>query len=205
MTLNKTDINLRYMRTEAPLLAPVFRSEGQARLLAVLLVGGGEYSIADLAARARLAYPTAHREVARLLEAGILRERLVGRTRLVIGNPDSPLAGPLRQILLVATGPVALLAEELSELHGVEAAFIYGSFAARMQGVEGAAPQDIDLMVVGEPDAEAVYDACERVERMVGRSINPTILTAGELSRRSGFLDNVRANPVVSVVGSLPW
>lgn len=186
-------------------MAPVFRSDGQARLLAVLLLDDDELSITDLAARAHLAYPTAHREVARLLEAGILAEREVGRTRLVRANQDSPLVGPLREILLVATGPVALLAEELAELPGVEVAFLYGSFAARMQGVEGPSPKDIDVMVVGEPDVAAVYDACSRVEQLVGRPVNPTIVTATEFGRDSGFLEHVRSNPIIPIMGELPW
>lgn len=193
------------MRTQAPLLAPVFRSDGQARLLAVVLLGGDEVSISDLAERAHLAYPTAHREVARLLEAGILAEREVGRARLIRANQASPLTGPLREILLVATGPVALLAEELAPLAGVDSAFLYGSFAARVRGVEGPSPRDIDVMVVGTPDAAAVYDACERVERLVGRPVNPTIVTVEELGRGSGFLEHVRANPIVPVLGALPW
>lgn len=205
MTIGKTDNNLHYMRTQAPLLAPVFRSEGQARLLAVVLLGGGEVSITDLAEAAHLAYPTAHREVARLLDAGILAEREVGRTRLVRANPDSPLTEPLRQILLVSTGPVALLAEEFAEIPGVESAFLYGSFAARVQGIDGPAPNDIDVMVVGTPDAAAVYDACARVEQVVGRPVNPTITTRNELSRESGFLEHVRANPTVRVMGEMPW
>ena len=186
-------------------MAPVFRSEGQARLLAVLLLGGGELSISEVAERAHLAYPTAHREVGRLLEAGILAERTVGKTRLVRGNPGSPLTGPLRDILLVATGPVALLGEELTGLAGVEAVFLYGSFAARVRGVEGPAPQDVDVMVIGTPDPDAVYAACERVEGLVGRPVNPTIMTRAEFQADSGFLASVRANPVVPVVGEVPW
>lgn len=193
------------MRTEAPLLAPVFRSDGQARLLAVLLLGDDELSITDLAGRAHMAYPTAHREVARLLEAGILAERQVGRTRLIRSNRDSPLAGPLREIVLVATGPVVLLAEEFVELPGVDVAFLYGSFAARMRGVEGPSPKDIDVMVVGEPDAAAVYRACGRVEQLVGRPVNPTIVKAQEFGRGNGFLDHVRSSPIIPIVGELPW
>jgi hypothetical protein len=56
--------DLSHMRTEAPLLAPIFRSDGQARLLATLLLTGDELSLTDLAKRADLAYPTVHREVA---------------------------------------------------------------------------------------------------------------------------------------------
>lgn len=190
------------MRTEAPLLAPVFRSEGQARLLAALLLpGGDELTIAGLADRAHLAYPTAHREVARLLEAGVLAERQAGRSRLVRANEDSPLVAPLREILLVATGPVVLLAEELASIRGVERAFLYGSFAARVSGVRGNAPADIDLMVIGSPDPVEVYDAVQRVEAVVGRPVNPTILTPREWSQDSGFLTQVRSGPMVPVVG----
>lgn len=205
LTVAITDNNLRHMRTEAPLLAPVFRSEGQARLLAVVLLGADELSITDLAERAHLAYPTAHREVARLLSAGILVERVVGRSRLLRANPESPLTSPLREILLVATGPVTLLAEEFATVPGVEAVFLYGSFAARMRGVEGPAPHDIDVMVVGSPDAGAVFDACERVERQVGRPVNPTIVTREELQHSTGFLDHVRSSPIVPVMGDVPW
>ncbi len=197
--------NLSYMRTEAPLLAPLFRSDGQARLLSTLVLTGDELSISDLAKRAELAYPTAHREVARLVDAGILSERRVGRTRLVRANDESPLVGPLRHILTVVTGPVVILAEELARIDGIEAAFLYGSFAARMLGEGGAAPNDIDLMVLGEPDVDAVYEACTRVESAVRRPVNPTILTPQEFAASSGFLNNVRSGSAVAVIGELPW
>lgn len=205
LTLNIMEDNLRYMRTEAPLLAPIFRSDGQARLLAVLLLGGDELSVTDLARRADLAYPTAHREVARLLDAGILIERQVGRTRLIRANDDSPLTTPLREILIVSAGPAALLTEELGRIAGVESAFLYGSFAARLGGIEGLSPNDIDLMVIGTPDVDEVYAICTRVEAAVHRPVNPTILTAAELAEQSGFLDSVRSGPIVSLIGELPW
>lgn len=197
--------NLSYMRTEAPLLAPIFRSGGQARLLAVLLLGDDELSVTDLAKRAGLAYPTAHREVARLIETGILIERSVGRARLISANCDSPLVSPLREILLVSAGPVVLLTEELGRIAGVESAFLYGSFAARLLGVYGAAPKDIDVMVIGTPDVNEVYEICTRVEAAVRRPVNPTILTPAELADQSGFLDNVRVGSVVPLVGELSW
>ena len=122
LTIDIMENNLSYMRTGAPLLAPIFRSDGQARLLSALLLTGDELSLTDLAERAALAYPTAHREVGRLLDSGILRERHVGRTRLIRANDESPLVDPLREILTVVTGPVVILAEELARIEGVEAA-----------------------------------------------------------------------------------
>jgi len=193
------------MRTQAPLLAPIFRSDGQARLLSSLLLTGEELSITDLATQAGLAYPTAHREVARLLDAGILSERQVSRTRLVRANGESPLVEPLREILTVATGPVVILADEFARIDGMESAFLYGSFAARMLGDAGPAPHDTDAMVLGQPDVNAVYAACSRTEDAVHRPVNPTILTPQEFGAPSGFLDNVRSGPAVAVIGELPW
>lgn len=193
------------MRTTAPLLAPIFRSDGQARLLSAVILGDEEISLTDLASRADLAYPTAHREVARLLDAGILTERLVGRTRMLRASDTSPLVPPLREILLIATGPVALLAEGFSPIEGIETAFLYGSFAARMRGIEGAAPNDIDVMVIGTPDPDAVYSVCDRVEELVHRPVNATILTPEESREDSGFLNQVRTNPKVPIIGGDQW
>jgi DNA-binding transcriptional ArsR family regulator len=170
-----------------------------------LLLTGDELSLTDVAKRAGLAYPTAHREVSRLLDSGILSERQMGRARLIRANAESPLVGPLREILTVVTGPVVMLAEELARIDGIEAAFLYGSFAARLLGEAGPAPHDIDLMVVGAPDVDAVYEACTRVESAVHRPVNPTILSLKEFAASSGFLDTVRRGAAVPVMGELPW
>jgi hypothetical protein len=205
LTITFLDNILHYMRTSSPLLAPLFRSEGQARLLSVAYLGGEELSLTELAERAEVAYPTAHREVRRLLQAGILSERTAGRTRLISADNGSPLYPALRDILLIATGPVVLLAEELAKIPGIESAFLYGSFAARMRGIVGTSPDDIDLMVIGSPEAESIYDACERVGQLVHRPVNPTILTTQELESDSGFLHQVSQSPLIPIVGEVPW
>ena len=195
------------MRTAPPLLAPLFRSDGQARLLAELFLSGdAELSISDLAGRAALAYGSAHREVERLLGAGLLAERRVGNSRLIRPNPDSPLTAPVRDLLLVSGGPVPLMAAELSAIDGVETAFLFGSFAARMRGVPGDPPNDIDVMVVGAPNPTAVYAAARRVSDQVGRPVRPTIMSREELQADSGFLSHVKENPTVAIIpGDPPW
>ncbi len=205
MTIALVDNNLHHMRTEAPLLAPIFRSGGQARLLAELLLTGDELSLTDLAERIDLAYATVHREAERLLDAGILRERQVGRSRLMSANPNSPIVDPLRQILLVSTGPKVLLTEALRQVEGITSAFIYGSFAARLTGAPGPPPQDVDVMVVGAPDVDAVHDACDTVQDLIGRPVNPTILSPAETRKRTAFVTEVAASPTVLLIGELPW
>lgn len=196
---------LHHMRTEAPLLAPIFRSDGQSRLLSELLLTGDELSLTDLAERIGLAYASVHRETQRLLDAGILRERQVGRSRLVSADPDSPIVDPLRQILLTTTGPNVLLTEALRSVDGITSAFIYGSFAARLTGEAGPPPADIDLMIVGTPDLDEVHDVCDAVQEQIGRPVNPTVLTPAEAAAPSGFLTQVAARPTVLLLGDLPW
>ena len=187
-------------------MAPLFRSDGQARLLAELFLSeADELNLNELATRAGLAYGTVHREVQRLLEAGLLIERRVGQARLVRPNPESPLTQPVRDLLVVSAGPVPLLAAELRDIDGVQAAFLFGSFAARMRGEPGAAPNDIDVMVVGTPDPMAVYRACQRVGDQVGREVDSTIMTPEELQEHSGLLAQVRRSATVPVIGDLPW
>lgn len=181
---------------------PLFRSDGQARILAELVFSpDDELSITELTHRAAVAYGSVHREVERLLQAGLVQQRRVGSSRMVRVNPDSPLADPVRALLLVSAGPVPLLKAELSRLDGIEHAFLFGSFAARMHGLAGDPPNDIDLMVWGTPDPMAVYEACRRVGDQVGRPINATIMTRDEVRTGSAFLDHLRANPVVPVIG----
>ena len=86
-------------------MLPIFRSEAQARILAWLLLGPDrEQAIATLAI-AGVAQPNTLREVNRLLDAGLLRERRAGNTRLVAANVDSPYFLPLVQILGRSYGP----------------------------------------------------------------------------------------------------
>ncbi|WP_328532255.1 MarR family transcriptional regulator [Nocardioides sp. NBC_00368] len=192
------------MRSQAPVLAPLFRSEAQALLLSELLLPGEELSMTDLAERVGLPYPTVHREVARLLDAGLLADRRVGRTRLVKGNEQSPLLAPTREILLTVTGPAVLLREALEGLDGIERAYIFGSFAARAKGEPGPPPNDIDLMVIGRPDVRAVYEVCREVSDSVGRIVNPTIMSPEEAEEQTGFLEEVRASPVIEIYGGGP-
>ncbi len=198
-----------FVRTAPPLLNPLFRSDGQARLLVELFLSGDdELSISDLARRTGIAYASVHREVSRLLKAALLAERTVRGARLVRPNDDSPLADPVRALLRVSAGPVPLLAAEMEHIVGVEFAFLFGSFAARLLGVAGEAPNDIDLMVVGAPEPSDVYGACRRVGDAVGRPVSPTMMSRAEwdsgLADRSGFLRHVLENPRLPVLGEQP-
>jgi DNA-binding Lrp family transcriptional regulator len=138
------------MRSMGPPLLPILRSQNQARLLAELLLDPSrEASLSELGRRLSAPVSTLHLEVERLVEAGILSERTVGRNRLLRANTDSRLFAPLAELLSITYGPATVIAEEFGDLGGIRAVYIFGSWAARYLGVPGESPHDIDVMIVG--------------------------------------------------------
>ncbi|MDZ7578031.1 MAG: helix-turn-helix domain-containing protein [Candidatus Nanopelagicales bacterium] len=190
------------MRTAAPLPLPLFRSDSQARILSAVFLSDEPLSVHNLSQRTDIPYSTTHREVGKLLAAGLLSQRRVGNTRLITPNVDSPFFTPLRELLERAFGPEPLLRDRLSELPGVVFAAIYGSWAERAAGVEGDAPHDIDVLVVGEPDAKDVYRVCRDIGTRLDRQVNPTILSESEWQRQTPFLKQVRKGPLVTLIGA---
>ena len=106
----------------------------------------------------------------------------------------------------MTTGPAVFLAQALSAIPNIDAAFLYGSYAARTAGVVGPPPMDIDVMVICAPDPDAVYSACDRVERQVRRPVNPSILSPAEAiaESQSRFLQITLSHPTVPLVGRWP-
>ena len=191
------------MKTKAPPLLPFFRSETQARILAALFLLEDEgMSLADLSRFTGSATPTIHHEVERLEAAGVVISSRVGNVRLVRANRDVPYFKELHALLLKTYGPVTVLSLGLENIDGIEKAYIFGSWARRYLGETGAFPGDIDLLVVGDPDPEAVYEASRLAENRLRSGVNPTILTPAEWKHpRTGFVKTVKSGPKVALLG----
>lgn len=190
------------MRSEAPRLLPVLRSQHQADLLTMLLLHPEqEYTIADLTQRLGIPQSTISGEVSRLADAGILAIRPVGRSRLVRANVSSRLVGPLTELLVLTYGPHVVVAEEFAHLRDIAAVVIFGSWAARYQGQRGMPPNDVDVLVVGAPDRIAMYGAAEHAESRLGRPINPTVCSPDQWAHPTEpFIVEIKSRPYVTVL-----
>lgn len=189
-------------RTTSPPLLPIFRSRQQVELLALLLGNPElEVSLTDLATRLGTPYPSVHREIERAEAAGLVSSRKVGNTRLVRADTASPYFRGLAEVLTRAFGVPRVLAETLGSVDGIASAFVYGSWAARFVGSEGQRPvEDIDLLVLGEPDRDRLYAAIEAVEGRLGRPVQVTIRDAEWLATGDGsFHDTVASRPIVPI------
>ncbi|MGW5720581.1 ArsR family transcriptional regulator [Amycolatopsis sp. NPDC003865] len=184
----------------SPSLLPLLRSRLQGELLAlVLLHPEREYSITELAESFGVSATTVLREAERLVGGGILEDRRVGRSRLVKARTDTPLYRPLSDVIAVTFGPMSLLAEALAGLAGVREAYIYGSWAARYSGEPGPPPGDVDVLVVGSPDPDELFDRAERVSRRLGREVNVHRISPeawATADTADPFLTSVRDRPL---------
>ena len=188
------------MRTKAPPLLPIFRSELQGRLLALLYADPERgWTISDLADALSAHVATVQREASRLEEAGILRSHRVGKSRVLGPTWDRLYADDLSSLVVKAFGPAHVLSPLLSAVPGVEEAYLFGSWADRYVGERGPVPGDIDVLVVGDPDVEAVDGAAMEAQAQLGREVNVTIRARDAWARgRDGFLRTLRAGNLVA-------
>lgn len=185
------------MRTEAPSLIPIFRSELQARLLLHVLTSDDGFTASDLARALRAPEPTVSREARRLLTAGLLHGERVGRAVVLRPAVDNPATAPLRQLLIVTYGPRHLLERALVDVPGIDEAYVHGSWAARFHGEPGRAPADIDVLIVGHPHRGAIDNALDGLETQLGREVNITYLTPERWASEDPFTHTVRSRPLV--------
>jgi AraC-like DNA-binding protein len=188
------------MRSEAPALLPIFRSQHQAAMLAWLLLHpDDEYTLTELAKRLEVPLTTLQRETQRLVEAGILQDRTLGRARLVRANVAHPVAAPLTQVLQVTFGPQTVIGEEF-DVVGADGVVIYGSWAERYHGAPGLPPNDVDVLVVGAVDRAEVYDAADRAQKRLGMQVNPVIRTPQQWAEDADSLVvQIKASPTLDV------
>jgi DNA-binding transcriptional ArsR family regulator len=175
------------MRKSAPPFLAIFRTRLQGELLALLYLRPWDaaVSISDLARELGAPIPTVHREASRLVEAGLLVEIKAGRTRLVRAPEDDLVTRPLTELLAVTFGPLPVLTEFLSRMAGVSEAYIYGSWAARYLGEPGPTPVDIDVLVVGDADADELDEIASGETAATSRGQHPPRETqAVEASRK---------------------
>lgn len=183
-----------------PPLMAIFRSQLQGELLARLLLNPSRTSLSDLARDLDAPFATVRREAKRLVSAGLLRDQVSGRSRLLEVNTDHLAYRPLRDLVLVTFGPRQIIEDEFADLPGNHGLYIYGSWAARYLGEEGPEPHDIDVLVVGTVDRDDAYEAADRAQKRLLREVNPTVVSLPRWETATEpFLVQIRQRPLVTI------
>jgi hypothetical protein len=159
-----------------------------------------EWTAEDLAGRTGHPRQTIANELRRLEASGLVTTRMIGRSKLLHANADSPYFQPLARLALLSFGPRLVVGEEFGPLSNVEQIFIYGSWAARYAGEQGPAPNDVDVLLVGTPNRDEAYEAADRAQQRLGREVNVTIRSAERWSSaQDGFTQQLRSSPLVEI------
>jgi len=133
--------------------------------------------------------------------AGVLRSERVGTARRYRVDDASPFASEIRSLVQKTIGVEARIRDAITNLLGIEEAFLYGSYA---RGDERAT-SDLDLLVIGPVDQVELSERLADVERELGRDVNVASYERGELERlrREGdlFIDRVYDGARVALIG----
>lgn len=184
-------------------MLPLLRSRIQGELLALLyLHPDEEYSLTEAAALIGASVRAVHYEASRLRAAGFISDRRRGNIRLVRAVTTSPVSRPLTDLLAVTYGPLPVLTDLLAEVEGVNAVFIYGSWAARYLGEAGRVPNDVDVLVIGTADRDELYEIAQAAERRLGRPVSIRRVSKESWEAPDPddpFLASVRERPLVEL------
>lgn len=192
------------MKTGPSALTPFLRSDAQGAVLAeTMLDPTTELSISEIARRADILPAVAHREVTRLIDTDVLRDRREGNNRLVRANTDHPLWSPMSQIVTETYGPIPVLRDALADVRSVQEAYIYGSWAARRTGQAGPPPRDIDVLIVGHPSRMDLLDVADTARERLHTEVNiQTTTPEAWAAERDPFLTTVASRPLIPLISS---
>jgi len=184
------------------MLKVLFGSEARVKIVALFMVNlADDFYLREIAKKTGLPVRAVERTVKKLVDIGLLRRDHRGNSVYFSVNREFPILPELKAIILKTVGLGDRLREALSEEQGVEAVFIYGSYAKDQEDLES----DVDLFVVGSVSPRALTPSLSRLEANLARPLNATVFTHQEIRRRlkgkDPFIASVFAGPKVFLVG----
>ncbi|MDQ3630148.1 MAG: nucleotidyltransferase domain-containing protein [Actinomycetota bacterium] len=191
------------MRIASPDILPLFRSEMQLRLLALLLLQPERtWTLQELAGTLGAPQSSVHRELRRAEGAGIIERHAAARPHYFKAATNDPLHEPLAMLLQRSIGVEAELRAALSR-PDVRAAVIHGSWSAATRRPDS----DIDVLVVGDADLRELRRRLRPIGKAASRTIDLTVLAEGEFRRLVGegssFVRGVLEAPTTPLIGDL--
>jgi len=189
------------MKPKPALLSPLLKSDTQGLILARIFMSAElDFTITHLAEFAGTSVPTAMSEVDRLVEANLVTDKTLGRVRLIQANREHRLFDSIYQIVAYSYGPAAILPSVLVDLFGLQRAFIYGSWAARLAQQTGPEPKDVDVLLVGNMNRIAAAKAAAQAEAIIGRTVNVQFASNFDWDKaESAFIQNVKSSPLLEL------
>lgn len=189
------------MRTSIPSLLPIFRSEMQVRLLAlVILQPERAWTLGELAEVLDAPQSSVHRELERALDAGVVHRDDTARPHRFTAATEDAAYASLSDLLQRTAGIEGQLRLVL-ERPDVLAAAIYGSWASGARRPDS----DVDVLVIGNAALRELRRLVRPLEKATGRHIDLTLMSPTEFreGRHSSFALKLTESPTIPVIGNL--
>lgn len=183
-------------------LAAIVASRVKAEIFRLLFgLRRPELHLREIVRQSGLSLGTVQQELKGLAGVGLLKSRRDGNRVYFSANPEHPAHRELCAMVLKTNGLAGVLSKALTAPE-VQLAFVFGSIARG----ETQAGSDVDLMVIGPIGLRGLTQLLSGVAEVVGREINPHILTPEEFRERKRskdhFVTSVLAAPMLFVKGT---
>jgi predicted nucleotidyltransferase len=131
---------------------------------------------------------------------GILKSEFKANAKFFKANKDYPLFKELKSIVFKTVGVTGSLKEALEKIGRIHCSFIYGSYAKAKENYLS----DIDLVVIGEPDEDALIGKLDKLEGILKREINYKLYSLKQfksnLKEKEPFLLEILRNKKVMII-----
>jgi predicted nucleotidyltransferase len=142
-------------------------------------------------------------ELARLESLGVVRRRLDGRLVRYELVEENPRWRALRSLVRELADPVEVVRNALADVPGIDAAFVFGSFARG----DTREDSDVDVFIIdgGIPEHQRARRTID-AEILLGREVSVVQMTRDEIASRiesgSSFIRDVFQGSKVWLIGS---
>lgn len=183
----------------------LFPATRQKVLKLFFLRPDAEYALREVIDAVGAGSGAVQREVARLVDCGLVFQDHRGRQKRYRVNRESPIYFELASLVTKLLGPESQIDAALQPLYPeIDIALLYGSVA---KGVDHAG-SDVDLLLVSDTvSLEDIFETLDPAERSLARTINPTVYTRSDFRSRivkqQSFLTRVLDGPYILLKGNL--
>ena len=182
-------------------LSEILSSRGRAEIFRMLFgVSDTPLHLREIQRRSHLTIAPVQQEIRKLVRLELVTLRKDGNRVYYQANKNNPLYEDLHRIVLKTYGLVDILRNSLDHA-SIRCSFIFGSFSRN----EEKAESDIDLMIIGDVGLREISAMLSGASAVIGREINPHVLTPGEFKKRlkikDSFIRRISATEKIYITG----
>lgn len=183
------------------MLSEIFSSKTRAAFFRILFgMNPGEFHLREIERQSGLTIGTIQKEAEKLLRLNLLVMRVDGNRTYYRANISHPFYKPIREMVLKSSLLVEVVAEAFADVPA-NFVFLFGSVVSGNLRPES----DVDLFVIGSPGLRQVCGLLKKPAELIGREINPHVMSLEEFIKRrkdgDHFVTSVVESPVQMIVG----